>query len=274
MKLVDTATLGHVGTEYLSASALSDIYTTSTGFVLRGGVLSTFVGQAYGAKNYRLAGIWFQVGTAVGLAGVGREGECVSWCRRQLSMVVIFLLAVPVILSWNLTSYVLDAFGEHGAINERATYYSQVLSMSIPGQIIFSQVGRMEGGGRMLVLGPVILFLSPPCRATLLSPQASSYFQAQSIVAPGVVSTVVAFFVNLLLCLFVVLGVGIPNFGGLGFYACPVVTLAAVYVQACLIVFVYFGCLGLHKPTWPGFQWSEITRARLKAFLTLYLPAM
>ncbi|EDQ93132.1 uncharacterized protein MONBRDRAFT_31051 [Monosiga brevicollis MX1] len=116
MKLVDTATLGHVGTEFLSASSLSDICTTSTGFLMQGNVLGTFIGQAWGAKNMRLVGIWF-----------------------QLSLIIVGLFAIPVVITWNLTEYILRAFREHGEIVERAAYYSHVLSASVPATIFFNQ---------------------------------------------------------------------------------------------------------------------------------------
>eukprot|EP00041_Stephanoeca_diplocostata_P033944 m.1137073 g.1137073 ORF g.1137073 m.1137073 type:complete len:148 (-) comp24434_c3_seq2:178-621(-) len=51
MKTTDTALLGHVGTEKLSASALSDLWTTSTGVFVQGRVLGMFCGQAFGMMS-------------------------------------------------------------------------------------------------------------------------------------------------------------------------------------------------------------------------------
>lgn len=42
MAATDTALIGHTGTIYLTASALSDMWTSSTGVFLDGGVLSVF----------------------------------------------------------------------------------------------------------------------------------------------------------------------------------------------------------------------------------------
>jgi len=49
MKVTDSALLGHVSKEALSAAALSDLWTDSTGVFLQGRVLSTFVGNAVGS---------------------------------------------------------------------------------------------------------------------------------------------------------------------------------------------------------------------------------
>lgn len=219
MKITDTAVLGHVGTDYLSAASLSDIYTTSTAFLINGRVLSTFCGQAWGAKNFRLVGIWLNV-----------------------SLVIIGLLAIPVVISWNLTPYVLDSFGKTGPINRNATLYSRILSSSIPAQVIFSQI--------------------------------SSFFQAQQIVRPTVTVAIVSFTYNLLMNIFLVLGVGITGFSGVGFIGCPLTTTSAAYLQAILLVSIYIFWKKLHRKTWFGFFWKEITWSRCKTFLRLYLPAI
>lgn len=219
MKVTDTAVLGHVGTDYLSAASLSDIYTTSTQFLIGGRVLSTFCGQAWGAKNYRLVGIWLNV-----------------------SLVIVGLLCIPVIVSWNLTTYVLKAFKKTGEINHNASLYSRILSVSLPAQVLFSQT--------------------------------SAFFQAQQIVRPGVVVAVTAFVYNLLMNLFLVLGVGIKHFDGVGFIGCPSVTSSAQYLQLFLLFGIYIFWKKLHRKAWYGFHWHEVTWKRCKAYLRLYLPAI
>jgi Na+-driven multidrug efflux pump len=57
MKTTDTALLGHAGTNYLSAVAVSDLWTSSSGVLIEGGVLGIFVSQAMGAGNKKLAGV-------------------------------------------------------------------------------------------------------------------------------------------------------------------------------------------------------------------------
>lgn len=68
IKVTDSALLGHVSTEVLSATAVADLWMSSTGVVTFGGVLGTFVGNALGADNKKMAGVWLQVSLAVLMA--------------------------------------------------------------------------------------------------------------------------------------------------------------------------------------------------------------
>jgi hypothetical protein len=61
MKTTDTALLGRAGTQYLEASSLSDLWTSSTGVIIQGRVLDMFVGNSI-ATNPKMAGEWLQVG--------------------------------------------------------------------------------------------------------------------------------------------------------------------------------------------------------------------
>jgi hypothetical protein len=60
MKTTDTALLGHVSREALSASALSDLWTMCSQVLLNGRILGVLVGGAIGANNPKLAGIYLQ----------------------------------------------------------------------------------------------------------------------------------------------------------------------------------------------------------------------
>jgi len=118
MKTTDTAILGHVGTEYLSAAALSDLYTSSSGVMIEGSVLTIFASQAIGAGNKKLAGVWLQV-----------------------SLTLLTLLAIPVIALWTLGTYpVLRALGEEHQLASRAAYYAGTLALCIPARIGFKQL--------------------------------------------------------------------------------------------------------------------------------------
>ena len=64
----------------LPCSAVSDLWTQSTGVFISGRVLGVFCGQAIGANNKKLAGIWLQV-----------------------SYVVLAAIALPVFALWALT---------------------------------------------------------------------------------------------------------------------------------------------------------------------------
>ena len=65
MKGTDTALLGHVGTQYLSGSAVSDLYTSSSRVFLNAHVLSVFAGNAIGSNNPKMVGVWVQVSLVV-----------------------------------------------------------------------------------------------------------------------------------------------------------------------------------------------------------------
>ena len=57
IKVTDSALLGHVSTDVLAASAYADLWMSSTGVILMGGVLGTFVGNSIGAGNKKQAGL-------------------------------------------------------------------------------------------------------------------------------------------------------------------------------------------------------------------------
>jgi multidrug resistance protein, MATE family len=126
-KTTDTALLGHVSQEALSASALSDLWTMTSQVLLNGGVLTVFIGSAVGAGNPKLAGIYLQV-----------------------SYVVLFAMSVIVIIAWNVTEQVWLAFGSDPEISNMAGYYSRVLSVAIPGMVAFSQLSQFFSAQRIM----------------------------------------------------------------------------------------------------------------------------
>jgi len=157
MKTTDTALLGHVSADALAAAALSDLWTMCTSVLVQGRVLGILVGGALGAGNPKLGGIYLQV-----------------------SLVVLSVVAVFVFVSWNFTEQVWVKFGSDPKIAADAGYYARILSISIPGQVLFGQI--------------------------------SQYFSAQRIMDPEVNSSLFALVLNLFLGLTFVLGIGIPNF--------------------------------------------------------------
>ena len=119
MKVTDTAVLGHVGTgtRYLDATALSDLWTSSSGVFIQSRIVSTFCGQAFGAGNKMLVGIWLQV-----------------------SYVVLLCVMVPVAVCWVLTGPVLQAVHKTPQEVSDASYYALVLAICLPVRICFSQL--------------------------------------------------------------------------------------------------------------------------------------
>jgi MATE family multidrug resistance protein len=218
MKTTDSALLGHVSRDALSAAALSDLWTMCTQVLLSGRILGVLVGGAIGAGNHKLAGIYLQV-----------------------SLFVLSIMALFVFVCWNLTETVWVSFGSNPEISQMAGYYSSALSLAIPGVLVFGQL--------------------------------SQFFSAQRIMTPEVNSSSIGLVMNLVLGLIFVLGVGIPGFDGFGFVACPIVTSLVTYFQLAAIVGIYVVWKQLHAPGWPGWNWNEITWARIKTYSELYFPS-
>lgn len=141
MKTTDTALLGHVGTRYLDATALSDLYTSSTGVFVQGRVLGVFVSQAVGAGNQRLAGVWLQT-----------------------SYVVLAIVLVPVAAAWACTGPALGVLGTRGALRSDAQYYAVVLAACLPARIAFSQLSQFFSAQKIMrpsyVTAPIAMGLN------------------------------------------------------------------------------------------------------------------
>eukprot|EP00051_Salpingoeca_urceolata_P016031 m.211103 g.211103 ORF g.211103 m.211103 type:complete len:511 (-) comp18571_c0_seq3:335-1867(-) len=127
MKTVDTTLLGHLGTKYLSAAALSDLWTMASGVFVTGRVLTTFCGQAFGAGNFKLAGIWLQV-----------------------SLLVLSCLSVFVMILWAITPIVLRGFHEDKELIHYASIYAWILMSCIPVRIAYSQLSQFFQAQRIL----------------------------------------------------------------------------------------------------------------------------
>ena len=123
MKATDTALLGHLtedGTLYLSAVAVADLWTSSTGVFIQGRVLSMFVGQAVGSGNPAMAGVWLQVSLA---------------CLAPLAI-------IPLILWSTLTTSVLSLITTDTSLLAPGALYAAVLASAIPGRVVFSQLSQ------------------------------------------------------------------------------------------------------------------------------------
>lgn len=119
MKTTDTALLGHVSADALSAAALSDLWTMCTEVFIRGRVLGILVGSALGAGNPKLAGTYLQI-----------------------SLLIQSILAIFVIIAWSYTESFWVTLGAEHHVSRMAGYYARVLAVGIPGQIGFSQLAQ------------------------------------------------------------------------------------------------------------------------------------
>eukprot|EP00980_Cylindrotheca_fusiformis_P015566 scaffold4445_cov132-Cylindrotheca_fusiformis.AAC.9 len=220
MKTTDTALLGHVSRQALSAAALSDLWTMCSQVLLSGQVLGVFIGGALGAGNPKLAGVYLQV-----------------------SLLVLGCMSVIVIVAWNLTEQVWLAFGSDPEISAMAGYYARVLSLAIPGILAFGQL--------------------------------SQFFSAQRIMNPEVNSACIGLVMNLLLGLTFVLGWPISGkYCGVASPAGAIgLDLLTLFASAAPVMLSPVGRIWLHVTCWGGWDLSEITWARVKAYSELYFPA-
>jgi len=114
MKTTDTALLGHSGTVFLTASSLSDFWTSMSSVFISDSVLGAMMGQAYGARNYDMVGTWFQI-----------------------SMTLFSWVLIPVFVLWCLTAPVLQyGLGIEADVASYAGYYAIVSALCLPAKLV------------------------------------------------------------------------------------------------------------------------------------------
>ena len=79
---------------------------------------------------------------------------------------------------------------------------------------------------------------------------------------------------NLVLGVILVLGFPFPGWDGLGFTACPIVTVSAEMIQIILFVSIFVLWKGLHKECWPGWGWHHVTRERVIKYTKVFYLGM
>ena len=248
--VTDTALLGHIDTDsrFLLASAMSDMWTQSTGVFMNGRVLGTFCSQAFGAGNKQLAGIWLQV-----------------------SLCVVAVIAVPVGVLWAATEWVLHGvLGQPEQISSDAGYYAAVMLLGIPARLVFGQTSQFLQSQR--IMRPAAQLSVLTCLLNLVvgwycKPPRHRWHLGCILLKMPAISSLTG-----------VLGFPGPLRswgGGWGFVAMPIVTLFCEYVQ-CLVLILWF-CWrkGLHRECWPeeGFSLSHVTAHRTAQYIRLYVPA-
>lgn len=127
MKTTDTSLLGHSGTKYLTASSMSDLWTSSTGVFIQSRVIGTLCGQAYGAGNKALVGIWLQV-----------------------ALVILGIVCIPVAIAWAFTEDVLKLAGKGGELASDAGYFATVLMLCLPLRVVFSQLSTFFAAQKIM----------------------------------------------------------------------------------------------------------------------------
>ena len=214
MKMTDSALLGHTGTKYLAASSLSDLWTMTTGVFILDRILGVMCSQANGAKKYEMIGIWFQV-----------------------SMVVVCTAGIVVMISWWCTGPILSLLGQPYELAHYAGIYASVLSLCLPGRILFAELSQV--------------------------------LQSQSILRPSVVAGTSAMIFNLIFGFILVIVLQ------LGFIVCPAVTVMAEVLQSIIIVGYYIWYKGVASHCWPSTSiFENVTKERFIEYVRLYLPAV
>jgi len=127
IQTTNTALVGHVSAESLAAVAVSELWMSSTGVILMGGVLGIFVGNAVGAGNARLAHIWIQV-----------------------SLAVLIPLTVLIMGLWVLTGPILSMFGVNHELLYDAGYFGAVMSLALPARTVMGQISEFLGGHQLV----------------------------------------------------------------------------------------------------------------------------
>lgn len=116
---IDGAFLGHLGTTALAASSLASIWTNVPLMAVWAGAsaLVTLCGQAWGAKNGDLAGIWLQMG-----------------------LTVVSTLAVPVIIWYWCVGFALERSTTDTAVVELGIRFARILSLSVWPSLVYACV--------------------------------------------------------------------------------------------------------------------------------------
>uniref|UniRef100_A0ACD6AMS9 Uncharacterized protein n=1 Tax=Avena sativa TaxID=4498 RepID=A0ACD6AMS9_AVESA len=104
--------VGHLGELPLAGASMASSFTAVTGFSLVGmaGALDTLCGQAFGARQYHLLGIY-----------------------KQRAMLILTLVSVPLAFVWFYTGEILLLFGQDKDIAMEAGTYAQWMIPALSG---------------------------------------------------------------------------------------------------------------------------------------------
>ncbi|OQR81666.1 Multidrug/Oligosaccharidyl-lipid/Polysaccharide (MOP) Flippase Superfamily [Thraustotheca clavata] len=107
---ITAAFLGHLGSKELAASALANVWVSGLQTVIYGFSVSlcTLCGQAFGAKNYELVGIWFQLG-----------------------VVSLTVISIPMCISFYYVDYILCYVTDDAQVLALATLFSRYSILSV-----------------------------------------------------------------------------------------------------------------------------------------------
>ncbi|KAG7397069.1 hypothetical protein PHYBOEH_001283 [Phytophthora boehmeriae] len=116
LSTISTAFLGRLGSKELAASALANVWTGGVQIIIFGFAVSvcTLCGQAYGAKNYKLVGVWL-----------------------QLALIFLAVLSVPVMISFFYVDRILSIVTDDHDVLAMADTYARYLTPSVLPQAVY-----------------------------------------------------------------------------------------------------------------------------------------
>jgi len=214
LSTIDTAFLGHLGTAQLSAAAVANVFMFVPQVFMYGCAVSlnTLCGQAYGAQNYELVGIWLQI-----------------------SIIFLTIMSIPVIVFFFYIENLVALFIEDPEVVHLAGTFARYSALTVWPTCIYCAVRQ--------------------------------YFQAQSVVYPATVTSVMSVGVNIIGNFILIYGIG--SWKGLGFIGSPLATFFAAIFQNT--AFWLYTCWWheLHKKTWKGWSLECLSAIRISRFCRL-----
>ncbi|GAB9473958.1 Multidrug/oligosaccharidyl-lipid/polysaccharide [Globisporangium polare] len=136
---ISAAFLGHLGSDALAASALAMIWTNGVQILIFGFAVSlcTMCGQAYGAKNYELVGIWLQLG-----------------------LIFLTLFSIPVMISFFYVDHLLSFVTDDLEVLHLADTYARYLVPTVLPQAVYCAMRQYLQSQEIVTPATIISILS------------------------------------------------------------------------------------------------------------------
>lgn len=146
LAVVSIFTISKIGKKELAAVSLATMTFNITSSIFTGMAtcLETLCSQAYGAKNYKLVGLYFQ--------------RC---------FVLIAAFNIPLVWMWWKSGYLLKFVVPDPELADLAQSYLRVMSFSTPAYIFFETAKRFLQAQNIFSAGQFVLFLVAPINILL-----------------------------------------------------------------------------------------------------------
>lgn len=146
LSVVSIFTVSRIGKTELAAVSLATMTFNITSSIFTGmsTCLETLCSQAYGAKNYKLVGLYFQ---------------------RSFALIAVF--NIPLVLLWWVSGFFLKFIVTNPELAILAQNYLRVMSFSTPAYIFFETAKRFLQAQNIFVAGQYVLFIVAPINIIL-----------------------------------------------------------------------------------------------------------